>query len=282
MKLMEISPFVRFALQFEFLPNSNPYTSYDNRLFFVINGSGKIILDDVSYPFSNNTLMLWQAGTKYQFKCNSKIDVICINFDYTTFNSEKTAYYAPIPLNASKNTVTPEIEKITFTDCTILNQPLILHNAFFLQKNLSRIVAEHISKPSFYYEKSSATLKGCIVNLLRFYNENPSTANKINRIIEYIQENYSSELTNEDLAALVDYHPYYLNRIFLKSKGVTLHQYIINYRVTMAEQMLISTNTSIQDISKKVGFSSLSLFTINFKKKNMLTPSQFRKSFSTI
>ncbi|MGN0492212.1 MAG: helix-turn-helix domain-containing protein [Acutalibacteraceae bacterium] len=239
-------------------------------------------MDDVSYSFSTNTLMLWQAGTKYQFKCNSDIDVICINFDYTTSNSEKTAYYAPILLKRSKNTVSPIIEKENFTDCTILNRPLILHNALFLEKNLSRIVAEHISKPSFYYEKSSATLKGCIVNILRYSNENPSTANKINRVIEYIQENYASELTNETLAALVDYHPYYLNRIFLKSKGVTLHQYIINYRITMAEQLLISTNTSIEDISKRVGFSSISLFTINFKKKNVLTPSQFRKSFSTI
>ena len=282
MKLLEISPFVRFALQFEFLPDSDSYTSYDSRLFFIVNGSGKIVLDDVQYSLSNNTILLWQAGTKYQFKCNSKITVICINFDYTASNSERTTYYSPISLKTLKNDPYEAIEKINFTDCEILNRPLVLHNGFFLQEILDRIVAEHISKPNFYYEKSSAMLKDCIISILRNYNENPSTTNKITDTIEYIQKNYASDLNNKVLAALVDYHPYYLNRIFLKSNGITLHQYIINYRITMAEQLLISTDMNIQEISKKVGFSSLSLFTITFKKKNKITPSQFRKSFSAL
>lgn len=283
MKLLEITPFVRFALQFEFLPNSENYTTFDNRLFFVVNGSGNIVLDNVPHSFTKNTVMMWQAGTEYRFECSSKIDVISINFDYTASNSARTAYYTPVPLKASKHTVKrPLAENTVFSDCTLLNEPLILHNAFFLQKKLSKIVGEHISKPDLFYEKSSAALKDCIVDTVRFYNESPSTNNRINLIISYIHENYSSRLTNEELAALIDYHPYYLNRIFLKGMGVTLHQYIINYRVTLAEQLLIATNTSIQEISREVGFSSLSLFTINFKKKHGLTPSEFRKNYYKI
>lgn len=283
MKLLEITPFVRFALQFEFLPNSETYTTFDNRLFFVVNGSGTIVLDNVPYSFTKNTVMLWQAGTEYRFECNSKIDVISVNFDYTAANSERTAYYTPVPLKASGQAVMPQKRENTiFSDCSVLNVPLILHNMFFLQKKLSQIVSEHISKPIYFYEKSSAALKDCIVNIVRFHNEAPSTNNRINLIISYIHENYASKLTNEELAALIDYHPYYLNRIFLKSMGVTLHQYIINYRVTLADQLLIATNTGIQDISREVGFSSLSLFTINFKKKHGITPSEFRKNYYKI
>lgn len=281
MTLLEMTPFVRFAMQFEHLPMAGTYTSQDSRLFYVTRGSGKIYLNDVAFSFSKGSVLLWQAGTKYRFDCDSKIEVICINFDYTTENSAVTNYYAPILLK-NTNADLSHIKKHYFTDCEWLNKPIVCHNAFSLEKNLSNIVLEHISKTNYYVEKSSAALKGTIVNILRNFTQNTTSSDKIKRVIEHIKENYATELSNESLAELVDYHPYYLNRIFLKAKGVTLHQYIINYRITMAEQLLLSTDTSIMEISQKVGFSSLSLFIINFKKKNILTPSQFRKSRSSI
>lgn len=280
MKLLDISPFVRYAFQFELQPKRTPYTSYDNRLFFIIKGSGKIYLNDVPYSFSKGTVMLWQAGTKYQFDCRNELSVICINFDYSTEHSQRTSYYAPVSLKNRKDPFF-DYETTFFEDCEALNKPIFCHNAFFLQKNLNTLVIEHISQPNYYREKSSAIMKSCIINILRHDSKNSGVADKINHIIEHIQENYATELNNESLAALVDYHSYYLNRIFLKSKGVTLHQYIINYRITIAEQLLISTEYSIMEISKRVGFSSLSLFTTNFKKKNMLTPTQFRKKFKS-
>ena len=97
--------------------------------------------------------------------------------------------------------------------------------------------------------------------------------------MEYIHKNYNTDIDNTFLANLVGYHPYYLNKLFLLANGITLHKYVINYRIAISEQLLLSTNLSIEEIALKVGFTSSLSFLSGFKKKNNLTPTEFRKKF---
>ena len=100
--------------------------------------------------------------------------------------------------------------------------------------------------------------------------------NKLNKVLSYIQENYDENITNEQLAKIVNYHPYYLNRVFKKYTGVTLHKYLLDYRISMAENMLLSTEITVEKIAEQVGFNSTTCFISYFKKVKFLTPSQFR------
>ena len=105
--------------------------------------------------------------------------------------------------------------------------------------------------------------------------------NAVETVIEYIHGNYNKDIDNRTLAELVGYHPYYLNKLFIMAKGITLHRYVSNYRIAMAEQMLLSTTLSIDEIAMKVGFSASLSFSSCFKKKNGITPSEFRKRFAS-
>ena len=73
------------------------------------------------------------------------------------------------------------------------------------------------------------------------------------------------------------YHPYYLNRIFKLCKGCPIHQYIINHRLSIAVDLLLSTDYGISEIAQKSGFNSQISFIRAFKKQYHLTPTEFRK-----
>ncbi len=283
MKLIDISPFVRYSFKFTFIPKKGAYTSLDCRLFYITAGEGRINVNGVSHNLSKDTLLMWQPGTIYQFMCKKPITAISINFDYTSEKAEHTAYFDPIAVNSQDEL--PRIEKIEFEDCPYLNEPIILNNASNTLDNIQRILTTRTNQSLFYNSKASALLKECIVDVLRILympTANPETSGKIQTVINYIHENYGSTINNSSLAELVGYHPYYLNRIFLQHTAVTMHQYVINFKITMAEHMLITTNYSINEIAALTGFSNAVAFALNFKKKNIISPSEFRKKHNSL
>lgn len=282
MKMLEISPFIRWAYRITISDKNDTYTSLDCRLFYVHNGEGEIEISNISYPLRQGTLLLWQPGTRYRFICKGAIDITSINFDYTNERSEITEPFDPILRSGSADTE-PETKIIDFEDCPSLNGPIILQNASSIAAEIDTIINEHTAKQPFSSVKTSGILKKVIADILRV-NTTPlltsKATKKLDIVIQYIHNNYQENISNSALASLVSYHPYYLNRLMLSTKGVTLHQYIINYRIAVAEKLLLTTDDSITAIAAKTGFSNITCFTTNFKKKNHITPSDFRDKLS--
>ena len=155
----------------------------------------------------------------------------------------------------------------------------IMDRLFYITKGIFYI-KEKISIIPYSNLYVSALMKECIIKILRFMNtpnKNSITNQKIEKVLRYLEENYANNINNADIAKHVAYHPYYLNKIFLATIGKTLHQYIIELRLTAAENLLIAGNLSVAEIAETVGFASPTLFIASFKKKNNMTPTQFRK-----
>lgn len=282
MKLLEISPFVRYAYREMLSLKRGVYTSLDCRLFYFHSGEGSIEIDNVLYHLRRGTLLLWQPGTRYRFICEKPMDITTLNFDYTDFRSSMTVWFSPI-LKSDNNEDETEFNDVFIEDSPSLNRPLVLQNASSVAAELDLIIKEHLAKHPFYEVKTSGILKKIIGDIARMDNV-PSIASKATKkldiVLQYIHNHFHENISNNDLAELVSYHPYYLNRLMLSTKGVTLHQYIINYRISVAERLLLTTDESISSIAVKTGFSNITCFTTNFKKKNHMTPSQFRDKLS--
>lgn len=282
MKLLEISPFIRYAYREMLTLKRGVYTSLDCRLFYFHSGEGSIEISNILYPLRQGTLLLWQPGTRYRFICEKPMDVTTLNFDYTDSRSSITVYFDPI-LKSDNSEDEPDSKNIIFEDCPSLNKPLVLQNASSVVAELDIITKEQAAKPPFYTAKISGILKKIISEVVRIHGAPAlasKTTNKLDIVLQYIHNNFQDNISNSALAQLVNYHPYYLNRLMLSTKGVTLHQYIINYRISTAEKLLLTTDESISSIAVKTGFSNITCFTTNFKKKNHMTPSQFRDKLS--
>lgn len=99
----------------------------------------------------------------------------------------------------------------------------------------------------------------------------------VRSVRRFIRENLASlDLNRNSLAEHVHMNPDYLSSLFHARFGQTLSAYITQTRIDRAKELLGSTSLSLNEISKKTGFSSSSYFHKQFKKATGLTPQQYR------
>lgn len=97
-------------------------------------------------------------------------------------------------------------------------------------------------------------------------------------VLEEIRLSYAGRLTVQELAKHVYITPQYLARLFVRFLGCSTYEYLVNYRIARAKELLLARKRGeIQRIAGEVGFEEPSHFIAVFKKRTGLTPYQFRK-----
>lgn len=99
----------------------------------------------------------------------------------------------------------------------------------------------------------------------------------IKMVLEHIRANYMNEITVSELAKICGYSEYYLMKLFKKFCGITCVDYINNYRLNIAGQLLLSSEDDVSSIAYQVGFNNISYFNRQFKGQYGMTPKEFRK-----
>ena len=95
--------------------------------------------------------------------------------------------------------------------------------------------------------------------------------------IEYIEANYCSKCTLQEIASYAHFSPVYFHGLFKTATGKTPYEYLTELRIEAAKQRLILNNDDISDIAQLCGFSTQSYFNHVFKKAVGLTPSIYRR-----
>jgi len=100
------------------------------------------------------------------------------------------------------------------------------------------------------------------------------------QIQEYISNNFTEQLSLEDIAKIFHMHPIYLQRKFKNEAGITPAEYQKKIRLSKAKGYLLATDLTIDEISSLCGFCNPSYFISVFKQNEKLTPLQYRQSVS--
>lgn len=100
---------------------------------------------------------------------------------------------------------------------------------------------------------------------------------RILKMIEYLHTNYSSKFSLSDMAAHSNVSRGECCRYFKKMMHMTISDYLMEFRISKAVELLKSTDLAISEVSEAVGFSSQSYFIESFKKKMRLSPLAYRK-----
>lgn len=106
---------------------------------------------------------------------------------------------------------------------------------------------------------------------------NERTTRLIKDITIYIEEHYSEKITLEMLANEANISVYYLSHIFRQYTNQTPIEYLNQYRLSTAANLLRTTDDSIMDISFECGYNNVSYFNRAFKSKYNMTPKEYRK-----
>ena len=102
------------------------------------------------------------------------------------------------------------------------------------------------------------------------------TPSYVIRCIEYISEHYSEKIKVEDVASMLGCSVAYLSRLFKKYVGMSLYDYIVEYRINIAKAIL-KTDCSVTEACYLSGFGDCSNFIGKFKKITGVTPLQYKK-----
>ena len=272
MELIHINPYVRYAklLKNETL-EPTARLCYDCRLFFIVNGSGKLHIQDTDYPFETDTAIFLPPGTEYALHCLQPVSFYVLNFDLSVrYNHIETSLGTPFLASSDRSKILSEDAPQQFAS------PFVLEH-MTLPKQLVEICQIFQSKEHNYKERSSALLKLCLLDLSHLNHKDPNTLLAM-QILDYIYANYADlSLTNQTIAEHFGYHPYYICAIVKQITGKSLNQHLIEHRLSIAMDLLTATDYDIKTISWKTGFNSVSYFIKTFHAKLGMTPLEYRK-----
>ena len=156
-----------------------------------------------------------------------------------------------------------------------------------LQEIILKIVEEMNDKKEHYRLVVQNLISEFFIVLLRGYQNKDFPKNMASEYVKrvefiapalaYVHNNYRKRITIEELASLCNVTKYHFCREFKRAMGVTAVQYIMNYRVDLAEIMLKGTNNSVAEIAWQCGFEDESYFCRCYKKLKGVPPKKMRK-----
>lgn len=170
---------------------------------------------------------------------------------------------------------------IGFNDDTLnLNEPIMLQDdeELTIKKLVNRVFKEALEQKDNYMDMISLLLKEIIIISKRIPNN--SLSNKKTRdlslVMAYIAENYSFKITIQQLLNITNYSEGHLRRLFKQQFGTAPLDYIIDFRLKKALEILENGNQSCTDIAFICGFSDSAQFSRFFKNKYGISPKKYQ------
>lgn len=102
------------------------------------------------------------------------------------------------------------------------------------------------------------------------------------RINGYILEHFHRPLRAEELAEVARIHPSSLGRYVKRTTGLTLTQYVNQFRIGHACRLLAIDNRPVVEICFECGFQNLSHFNRCFRRSNGASPTEYRKTLRRV
>lgn len=260
-------------MDFEFPMHSHDF----NELIIVMGGTGKHLI--------NNEAFNLIAGDVFVLKGN----------DVHSIKDTKGLIFANIAFAENTlNILRYDIKKLPGFHALFVLEPFFRsHKDFISRLRLSAADLLHISELISDMEKEySSTLPASesiilayfmqlVVFLSRRYGEyvssSSSTIYALVNTISYIENNYTEQITLQELSDLVSMSTNHFLRIFKDTYNTTPMNYIKQLRIRKSCELMSSTSLSITDIAYNTGFQDSNYFSRVFKSVIGKTPSEYRK-----
>ncbi len=149
-----------------------------------------------------------------------------------------------------------------------------------VSEDIIKICIDYIDESASFYtiDKMHSQLQNLLSVLTQQYHDFFGSKRHwlIDKIIEYIDENYAASLSMRDVAAKFYLNPSYFCKLFKEETGVTFTTYLMSKRVENAKRLMSESAMKLYDVSSAVGYTNVQYFSTVFKEIEGITPSQFR------
>ncbi|MDT0551857.1 AraC family transcriptional regulator [Urechidicola vernalis] len=280
-KPSEISENESFYVERKKIPyyGNNWHYHESHELMFSIRGEGVRIVGDNIDHFSGEELVLIGGGLPHLFKneekdVNSSADFIVLKFKDLL---EESSIFALPELSEIKKLIDISKRGLVFSKSTIdkIRNPLMkLSESSGVNRIVNFINVLHTLSEEKEYQFLATE---------GFHLKNNSKGeDRIQNVINYISSNYVKDISLEDLAGVAFMTTNSFCRYFKSRTGKTAFQFIREYRVNKACQLLINGNKSIAEICYDTGFNSLSSFNRIFKNLKKISASEYKGKYMNL
>lgn len=234
-----------------------------SEIVFVREGKGDFIVNNVYYKVQKGDILVYNKGTLHDERSDPDYPI------KTYVCGVGNAYIK----NAEDGCIIPK-------DVS----PLVKSGKYSQKiENLFSIIFEECSSQDEGFELVIQNVLAALISLIvravslnrQTVNHSPETLGY--KIKQYIDENYKKDIKLKDIADDLYISPYYLAHIFKKEIGFSPIQYLINRRIGEAQNLLLTTDMPVSEISKSVGYDNTNYFSILFKKAAGVSPAKFRE-----
>ena len=101
------------------------------------------------------------------------------------------------------------------------------------------------------------------------------------RILKFIKNNYSKEISMQDAARMLHYSDAYFCKLFKQCFDQNFTTYLTKVRINEAKKLLMNKTASVKDVSMQVGYYDSNYFAKVFRRLTGQLPSEFRDSQNT-
>ncbi len=245
--------------------HSHPFSE----LFYVINGQGAFLAEGSEFPVKKNDMVIINPHVQHTEKSlpGAPLDYIVLGIEGLSFSFGRlTTARAGVASQPTPDTV----YKYNMSKTNVYSY-------------LNSMLEEITEQQEDYEAVCQNLLEVLLICILRSGSLSvvPDNSRLLNRectqIKNYLDANYSEDITLDSLAALTHMNKYYLAHTFTKYMGLSPINYLLQKRIQEGKSLLESTSYSIAQISDLLGFSSQSYFSQAFRKATGMTPMQYRK-----
>lgn len=107
--------------------------------------------------------------------------------------------------------------------------------------------------------------------------ENVKKTGYVDEALKYIESSYCDPITVRDIAEHLNINRSYLSRLFRSMTGISIQDYLLDYRIRQACILLQNTDLSVRTIAHSVSYADALYFSRLFHQKKGMTPSEYRK-----
>lgn len=134
--------------------------------------------------------------------------------------------------------------------------------------------------------ETSQNISSLLTEMLLSFSESSRTSGTAQRkdifaAAEYIQKNYQYPISIDDIIKEVNISKFHFVRLFQKQMGTTPYQYLVQYRLHKAMQLLSTTDMPVLQVANMVGYTSESNFIHQFGRYTKMTPLEYRNHYQS-
>lgn len=246
----------------------------DIEIIFVIKGSVNVNIQQSSFLLKENDIML--------INCNEV---------HSTIKTDEDNILLALQINPKFcKAYYPELSHLVFDCKSFLFDPNGQERFDLIRHYMASVMWELNKKAEGYKLNINSRLNDLIVHLIRNFNyfsindqevkNNEKDLDRLKRIIDYVDENYTKKISLKEIAKLEYLNFYYLSHFFKDKVGLSFQEYVVNIRVRKAIELLLSSNKTITEISLEVGFSDTKYLYKYFKDKFNCKPNEYKSKFN--